>query len=174
LRALKALERASVIEPECGQVWTMLGRLSGDIYSLELPGFETALEKARAYAEKGVQMNPHNQRARAVLAFIRMLGNELPASRAETERALDLNPKSLLFLEGIGCLLTLPGDWDRGPALIREVIKLNPCCSRYIHYALWLDWFRREDHEEAHLEALSFSQPSIFWDPLTRFIDEPG
>jgi adenylate cyclase len=168
LRALKSLEQASVIEPGCGQVWTMLGRLYGDIYSLELPGFETALETSRAYAEKGVRMNPNNQRARAILAFIRMLGNELPAGRAETERALALNPNSLLFLEGIGYLLTLLGDWERGSDLIRKVIKLNPYYSLYVHYALWLDWFRREDYEEAHLEMLSFSQPSIFWDPLTR------
>jgi len=168
LRALKSLEQASVIEPECGQVWTMLGRLYGIIYSLELPGFETALEKAQAYAEKGVQMNPHNQRARTVLAFIRLLSNELPASLAEAERALALNPNSLLFLEGIGHLLTLLGDWERGPDLVREVIKVNPYYSHYIHLTLWLDWFRREDYEEAYLETQCFSQPSILWDPLAR------
>ena len=168
LRALKSLEQASVIEPECGQVWTMLGRLYANIYSLKLPGFETALEKARAYAEKGVQMNPNNQRARAVLAFIRMLSNEIPAARAETERALALNPNSLLFLEGIGYLLTLLGDWERGPELIRKVIKVNPYHSRYIHYALWLDWFRQGDYEQAHLETLNYRQPSIIWDPITR------
>ena len=167
-RALKSLERASVAEPGCGQVWTMLGRLYADIYSLELPGFETALEKARAYAEKGVHLNPNNQRARAVLAFIRMLGDEIPASLAETERALALNPNSLLFIEGIGYLFTLLGDWERGPELIRKIIKINPYYSPYVHYALWLDWFRQEDYEQAHLEMLNYHQPAIFWDPLTR------
>jgi adenylate cyclase len=91
LRAMEALEHASKIEPECGQVWTMLGRLYGNIYSLELPGFETALEKAIAFAEKGVHLNPDNQRARGVLALIRMFSNEIPAALAEAEKALVLN-----------------------------------------------------------------------------------
>ena len=59
--------------------------------------------------------NPLNPRARSVLAFIRLFSDELPASLAEIERALALNPNSLHFLEGIGYLLTLLGDWERGP-----------------------------------------------------------
>ena len=34
---------------------------------------------------------------------------------AEAERALALNPNSLIFLENIGYLMTLLGDWKRGP-----------------------------------------------------------
>jgi adenylate cyclase len=49
--ALQALEHAVRIEPECGQLWSMLARLYGNAYSLDVSGFETALEKALAFAE---------------------------------------------------------------------------------------------------------------------------
>jgi adenylate cyclase len=168
IRALAALEHAASIEPKCGQVWTMLGNLYANIYSLELPGFETALGKAVECAERGIRLNPHNQLARGVLAFVRMFSNEIPAARSEVEKALAPNPNSLFILDGIGYLLTLLGDWERGPALIRKVISLNPFYNPIVHYALWLDWYRQEEYEQAHLETLNLGRPAIFWEPLAK------
>jgi TolB-like protein len=168
LRALEALEHATRIEPECGQVWTMLGRLYGDSYGLGFPIFKTALEKAITSAEKGVQLNPDSQRARAVLAFVRLLSNEIPAALTEVERAFALNPNSLFFIDGIGYLMTLLGEWQRGPALIRKVMNVNPYYSLYVHYALWEDWVRQEDFEQTHLETMNFRKPSLFWEPLMK------
>jgi len=167
-RALKALERAVRIEPECGQVWGMLGHLYANIYSLELPGFETALERALEYAEKGVLLNPENQRGRCILGQVLMFSNEIEAALLEMNRAFALNPNSLFMLGGIGYLLTLLGDWERGPDLIREVMRRNPYYSLYVHYALWVDWIRQEDYEQAHLETLNFRRPPLFWEPLMQ------
>ncbi len=168
IRALSALEHAASIEPECGLVWTMLGRLYANIYSLEFPGFETALGKAVECAERGVQMNPHDQRARGVLALVRLFSNEIPAAREEIEKALALNPNSLFVLDGLGYLMTLLGEWERGPALIRKVIRLNPFYNPVVHYGLWLNWFRQEEYEQAHLETLNFRRPAVFWDLLAK------
>ncbi len=168
LRALDALKVASVNEPECGLVWAMLGRLYAVNYSLELMNLVTPLEEAIGFAEKGVYFNPDNQRARVILAFTRLFSNEIPAGLAEAERALALNPNSLLFMDHIGYLFTLFGDWERGPALIRKAIKLNPYYSVTVHYALWADWVRQEKYEQAHLETLNFRRPTLFWDPLIK------
>jgi len=168
LRAMEALTIAADNEPGCGQVWSMLGRLHANMYSLEFPDYETIIEKAIAFAEKGVQLNPDNQRARAILGFVRMIDNEIPGALAETERALALNPNSLLFLDGIGYLMTLLGEWERGPALIRKAIRLNPYYKPVVHYALWLDCFRQEEYEQAQLETQSLRRLSIFWDPLAK------
>ena len=168
LRALEALKVASVNEPECGLVWAMLGRLYATNYSLELMNLVTPLEDAIGFAEKGVYLNPDNQRARVILAFVRLLSNEIPAGLAEVERALALNPNSLLFMDNIGYLFTLFGDWERGPALIRKAIKLNPYYNITVHYALWVDWVRQEKYQQAYLETLNFRRPMLFWDPLVR------
>jgi len=168
LRALEALKVASVNEPECGLVWAMLGRLYAENYSLELMNLVTPLEEAIGFAEKGVYLNPDNQRARLILAFARLFSNEIPAGLAEVERALALNPNSLLFIENVGYLFTLFGDWERGPALIRKAIKLNPYYNTTVHYALWVDWVRQEKYQQAYLETLNFRRPMLFWDPLIK------
>jgi len=168
LRALEALKFASVNEPECGLVWTMLGRLYAVNYSLELMNLVTPLKEAIGFSEKGVYLNPENQRARVILAFARLFSNEIPAGLAEVERALALNPNSLLFIDNIGYLFTLFGDWERGPALIRKAIKLNPYYNIIVHYALWVDWVRQEKYQQAYLETLNFRKPMFFWDPLMK------
>jgi adenylate cyclase len=168
LRAKEALENAVRLEAECGQVWGLLGHIYANIYSLELPGFETALEKAREYAIRGVHLSPENQRCRAILAQVFMFSNEINAALTEANRALALNPNSLFLLDGIGYLLTLLGNWKRGPALIREVIQRNPYYSLYVHYALWVDWIRQDNYEQAHLEVMNFRRSSLFWEPLMQ------
>ena len=167
-RALPALERAVAVEPDCCQVWSMLGRLYGNIHSLDIPGFDDPLEKAVRYAEKAVQLNPGDQRARAILSYVRLLADELPAAREEADRALALNPSSLLFLDVIGYLLTLQGDWERGPRMIRKAMVSNPYYKPIVHYALWLDLVRQEDDEAAYRQALKLRRPAIFWDSLAR------
>jgi adenylate cyclase len=168
VRAKEALEHAVRLDPECGQVWGLLGRIYANIYSLELPGFETALEKARGYAIRGVQLGPDNQQCRVVLAQVFMFSNEIDGALTEANRALALNQNSLFLLDGIGYLLTLLGDWERGSALIKEVMRRNPYYNLYVHYALWMDWLRQEDYEKAHLETLNFRRPSLFWEPLMQ------
>ena len=151
--------------------WSLLGRLYAEIYSFEYPGFvgfETALERAIECTEKGVQLSPDHQRTRFLLGYVRMICDEVPAALMEMEKALALNPNSLLMLDSIGYLFTMLGEWERGPALIRKVIRLNPFYNNYVHYALWLDWFRQKEYEQAHLEALNLRMPLEFWVPFVK------
>lgn len=166
--AYQALQQACRNEPECGLIWSMLARLYGINYSLELFDLKTSLEEAASFAEKGVQLEPANQRVRLIKAFVLLLRNELSAGLTELDFALSLNPKSLLCLEHIGYLMTLLGDWQRGPALINRAIEQNPYYNTTAHHALWLDWLRQGQYEHAYLETLHFSRPTLFWDPLLK------
>jgi len=168
LSAFKALELATAKEPECGLVWSMLGRLYAANYSLELFDLDTPLEEAIAFAEKGAKLDPTNQRVRGILAYVWFIRNKISEGLAEAERAIALNPNSLILMDNFGYLLTLLGDWRRGPALIREAIKLNPYYNIIVHYALWVDWVRQEDYQQAYLETLNFRTPLLFWDPLMK------
>jgi adenylate cyclase len=168
LRAMEALQHASSIEPECGQVWTLLARLHANVYSLDFPGFQNPLEKAVKFAEKGAQLNPDNQRSVATLALVRFYSNELSAALKESYRALALNPNSLFIVDGIGYIMTLSGEWERGTALIRKTMKLNPYYRNVVHYALWVDCLRQEDYEGAYMETMSLRRPAVFWYPLAK------
>jgi adenylate cyclase len=164
----EALHRACTHEPECGLAWSMLARLYSLNYSLELFDIETPLEKAVVFAERGIKHDPANQRVRLIMAFVLLLKNERSAGLSEVDRALQLNPNSLIFLENIGHVATLLGDWQRGPALIRRAIELNPYYDRIVHYSLWVDWVRQEKYDRADEETLHFNRPLLFWDPLMK------
>jgi hypothetical protein len=87
---------------------------------------------------------------------------------AEVDRALQLNPNSLIILENLGYLMTLFGDWQRGPVLINQAIEQNPYYNITVHYALCVDWIRQEEYEKAYEETLLFNRPLQFWDPLLK------
>jgi TolB-like protein len=166
--ALEALEQATAREPECGLAWTMLARLYASNHSLELFDRPTPLEEAGTFAERGVQLDPANQRARLILSYVRLLQSNLTGALREVDHALALNPRALILKDNIGYLMTLCGDWDRGPALIRKAIQLNPYYDVIVHHALWVDFVRQKDYEQAYLETLNFRTPTLFWEPLLK------
>ena len=102
------------------------------------------------------------------MSYVLLLKNDLSHGLAEAERAISLNPNSLIMMAELGYLLTLLGDWKRGPALIRRAIENNPYYYVVVHHALWLDWMRRKDYEKAYAETLHFRTPLLFWDPLIK------
>ena len=166
--ALESLSHAARTEPDCGQVWTMLALLYANIYSLDYPGFEAPLEKAVEYAERGANMCPENQRALGTLALVRFFSNELSSALMLTDRAIALNPNSLFIMDGIGYVMTLCGDWERGTRLIKKVMELNPLYRPVTHYPLWLDCLRRRDFEGAYVETMGVKRSAIFWYPLAK------
>ncbi len=167
-RALAAMEKAVVIDPEYGPAWTMLARLYAEIYAFDIPGFEDPLEKALKYAQNGKRLSPNDQRCRAFMAYIHLFRNDLAAGLEEAVQSLRLGSKTLFFLDGVGYIMTLLGDWERGPTLIKKVIQLNPFYGNFVHYALWVNCLRQHDYINAHQETMKLNQPLNFWDHIAR------
>jgi tetratricopeptide (TPR) repeat protein len=167
-RALAALKKAVIIDPECGPAWSMLARLFADIYAFDIAGFKDPLERAFEYGRKGVRLLPEDKRSRAMMAYVHLFRNDLQAGLAEAERALNLQPQTLFMLDGIGYLMTLMGAWERGPALIEKIIRLNPFYGNHVHYALWVNCLRQKNYAEAYHETLKLNRPALFWDHLAR------
>ena len=94
----------------------MLARLYVTNYGLELFDVDTPPDEAVAFAEKGVRLDPANQRVRGIMSYVLLLKNDLPFGLEEAERAFSLNPNSLIMMADLGYLLTLLGDWgSAGP-----------------------------------------------------------
>ena len=168
--ALSALEAAAIREPECSQVWSFLGTLYCNNITLESIERQTPIEEAIRFAEKGVILNPSNQRARVGLARARLLNNQLAEGLVEARNAYALNSNSLIFMDMIGHVLAALGDWDQGTGLIRKAIKLNPYHKPYVYHVLCADWLRKKEYEKAYLETLNFRFPRAFYDPLLQAV----
>jgi len=166
--ALAGLRKVVASEPECGLAWTRLARLCLSDYALEVSALPRPLDEAIAYAHRGVRLDPASRTARSVLASCLLVKGELAAGRAELEAALRSSPGSLVYLEIIGCLLTLLGDWDRGPALSRSARDRNPHCLPFVLFGIWADAVRRGDIERACQVALEFRDPTVFWRSVMR------
>lgn len=166
--AVETLKRVLAEEPECSLAWVQLSRLYSANYAFEVAPVDTPIDEAIVQAQQGVRRDPTGQRARGALAFALLLKGELAASRAEVQSALDLNPDSLVYLESLGWLMTLCGDWERGPALVRRALARNPHHMPLAIHALWADHLRRGEVDQAYQAALQYGDTGFFWRALTR------
>ncbi len=167
-RAIRALEHAVALEPEHGQIWTMLAAQYADNYGIEIVDLATPLQKAAEFAQKGVSLEPTNRRARMILSYVRLLENRLWEACYEAQAAYDLCPNSLIFLDRIGCLMALAGEWDRGIDWIQRAIKLNPYHRPWVRGVITLNWLRQGNYEKAYGESFYHMMPENFWDPILK------
>ena len=165
--AIDALRQAVAADPDCGPAWTRLARLFVANHNFALTPLDTPLDQAVAFAHRAVEADASRQ-ARCVLALALLSQGELAAARAELEETLRLGPDSLVYLDVVGFLLTLVGDWERGPALSRSARERNPHVLPQALIGLWADHLRRGEIEAAYQVALEFHDPTLFWRPVMR------
>ncbi len=166
--AIRALEHAVACEPDYGQTWSMLASLYADNFGLEIVDLTTPLEKAAEFAQKGVNLDPTNRRARAILAYVRLMQNRLEEARREAEKAYDLHSYSLMYLDVIGWLMSLAGEWERGADYIKKAMQLNPYYRPWVRHTLCINWLRKGGYEKAYRESLHFRMPEFHWDFLLK------
>ncbi len=146
----------------------MLSRLWSAHFSHELSGKPEGIDRALECGYKAVALRPDDPSARASLAYALLLDGQIEACCEQAARVLEKNPHTLFFMDAIGYLLTLSGDWDRGSQLSLLSIQLNPYPRSVVHCGLWLDAIRREDDEAALSHANNFHTGGTFWKPLMR------
>lgn len=166
IEALAALRQAVKVNPNCALCWSYLARLGGIHWSLGLPGDVISIEDSITAARRGVALAPQDVRCRGVLAYVLLIADETDQARSEAGVALQLAGSSIFWLDSIGYLLTLAGDWERGPQLIRSSVRINPFPRRSSYSALWLDALRRDDLAEAFAAAAEYAPEINFWSPL--------
>jgi tetratricopeptide (TPR) repeat protein len=159
--AMEALRRVVHSEPECSLAWARLARLCLANLIFEVTSRATPIDEAIEYAERGVRVDPSSRAARCMLATALLFKGELAAGRAAAEQALACSPGSLVYLDTIGYLLTMLGDWDRGRDVSRTALERNPHCLPHVRFGLWADHLRRGEFGEAHQAALEYRDPTF-------------
>lgn len=168
VRAVEALGHAVETEPECSLAWAQLARLHLANDTFEVVQAPTPTDQAIALAHNAMRLDPSSPQARCTVAWALLAKGDLTAGRSNLEAVLASNPGSLVYLEAIGWLLTMLGDWERGPALAREAIGRNLMHLPVVAHALWVDHLRRGQYEEAYRASLELRDSGFFWRPLMR------
>ena len=168
-QAFEALQQEIAKGCDSGLCFTMLSLLYTDNISYEYFDLNhTPLNEALHLAREGTLLTPGNQLGHLALARAHFLQNELKQALNNVEAALALQPESLLFMDAIGYMLVLLGEWDRGEQLVRKAIHLNPFYRVYARYAIWLNAFRQQEYTRAFEETEWIAEIGTFWGPLAR------
>lgn len=159
--ARDALERVVQQAPSNADCWAMLSW----VYSHEFAhGFITRtdpLDRALSAARRAVDIAPSNQLAMQALAVMHFFRKEHVACLSAAERAVALN--SLDTSNEAMFLIALCGQWDRGIALIRRAIELNPHHPRWYEWVVAFNAFRQRNYRDAIDETLKENLPEVFW-----------
>ena len=176
VEALEALQGAVEAQPDCALCWSYLARLGAIHWSLGLPGEAMPMKDAVTAARRGVALDPSSVPARLILSYALLLDDEVEEARKGVETALHMNGGSIFWLDAIGYLLTLSGNFEQGPELIRRAIQLNPYHRSACRAGLWLDALRRADGTAALEAARGYDETAVFWHPLMLAVAlmEPG
>ncbi|MDQ6892576.1 MAG: protein kinase [Acidobacteriota bacterium] len=159
--ARRALERAVDRAPSNADCWAMLSW----IYSHEhAHGFNVgpgSLDRALAAARRAVDIAPSNQLAQQALAVVLFFRKETAGCLSAAERAIALNPldtsNEAIFL------IPFTGDWDRGCALIRRAMELNPHHPRWYGTVLGINEYRLANYRAVVDEVVKANAPEVFW-----------
>jgi adenylate cyclase len=166
--ALGALEQAIEIDPEYGMAWAMLGHLHADNYAMGFSEIDAPLEKALICAQKGAALAPKNQFVRDALTLVYFHRGDKEIFLQQVAETIALNPNSPYIVGVAGWHMMLYGEWDRGLALLKKGMKLNPYYPTWFHLAPYMDYYRRDEYENALAEALKFNFPELYLDPVMR------
>ena len=129
---------------------------------------EADLAAAEQLARQALAEDPGSGHAHTVLGTVALIRHQWDLARkhaAEAARACPFHPT---FLATAGTLIANAGDWEQGPALLRESLRLNPLHPGYMHSLLALDRLMVDDDAAALAEASLIHARGGIWGPLYR------
>src|SRR5213594_1416048 len=163
--ALKTrLERAAERDARRSDLWACLAQIYVDEYAFGFPGNdETSLDRALTAARRGVELDRANQFAMVALAQTHFFRQDLAAFRPAAERAMALNPLNTDALGILGLQIVHTADFERGTAIVRRAMELNPNHAGWMHFAPLWDHFHKGEYEQALECANRVDVPGLFW-----------
>jgi TolB-like protein len=159
--AREALEQAVVRAPTNADCWAMLSWIYSHEYAHGFNVRPASLERALKAARRAVDIAPSNQLAQQALAVVLFFRKETAGCLSAAERAVALNQ-----LDGSNetmFLLCFTGHWERGCALIRRAMEINPHHPRWYGVMLAINEYRKSNYRAAVDELLKANAPEVFW-----------
>jgi adenylate cyclase len=165
LRARDALERAVSVDPGYADAWAWLSILYVDEHRIGYnprPG-PPALDRALVAARQAVGVDPASAIAHWALACAYYHRHDRESFAVEAEQALALGPGNALILAEMGQFFILMRQGERGMALTRKAIALNPVHPGWYWWNVSNYHYDRREYAEALAATLRWNDPDVFW-----------
>jgi TolB-like protein/tetratricopeptide (TPR) repeat protein len=157
-----ALERAVKLDPGYAEAWACLCQIYLFERLLDFNPRPNPLDRASEAARRAVDLDSTSQLAHWALATVHFHRHDLDAFSAEAERAIALNPNRSSLLAHVGQMLYQAGD-DRGIALVRKAMMLDPFHPTWMYFPIAAHHFYRGEYEEALVAARKIDIPDNFF-----------
>ncbi|HEY6931681.1 MAG TPA: protein kinase, partial [Thermoanaerobaculia bacterium] len=157
------LERAVERDARQSDLWACLAQIFVDEYAFGFGTDPAALDRALAAARRAVELDRANQFALVALAQTHFFRQDLAAFGPAAERAMALNPLNTDAIGILGLQIVHTGEFERGAAIVRRAMELNPNHAGWMHFApLWAH-FHKGEYEHALERANRVDVPGLFW-----------
>jgi TolB-like protein/Flp pilus assembly protein TadD/nuclear transport factor 2 (NTF2) superfamily protein len=164
--ARELLERAVEKAPGNADCWAMVSWVYSHEYGHGFNPRPGSLDRSLAASRRAVELAPSNHLAQQALAVALFFRKEKTSCLNAAERALALNPwdgsNEAIFL------ITFTGDWERGCALIKRSMELNPHHPGWYWVVLGVNEYRTSNYRGAVDAAVKAAAPDIHWTSFLR------
>ena len=110
----------------------------------------TPPEEIIAQANKAVQLDPSDARARMVAASAYFYNGQLDLFEQEAQAARALDPYDADILATFGYMIAISGQWQRGVTLVTKANALNAdAAAGWYHVTMYLDYYLHGDYKRA-------------------------
>lgn len=166
--ALEALERTVAANPDYALPTAMLADMYASDYQLGYGLRPNGLEDSLILANRSVALDSGGQFAYWALALNYFLRRDQGRFQHTAHQIIPLNPANTYTMAGAGLLIGMAEDLDKGNAIMRKALQLNPRLPSWFHIIPFMVHYRAGDCEAALTEALQINTPDCFWDPMLR------
>jgi class 3 adenylate cyclase/TolB-like protein len=158
--ARDCLEHAVELVPTYAVAWARLGQMYFEEYKYKWNYRPDPLGRARAAAQKSIELDQHIAEGYHVLALVHYASeSDFGAFRETAEKAIAINPNNMWTIADLGIWTFYSGAWERGTLLIERAKVLNPDYPRWLDFAFVLDHYRKHEYLEAKAVALKIDLP---------------
>ena len=159
----KRLEAALERDRRRAELWSCLAQIYVDAYAFGFESDPTSLDRALVAARRGVEFDRTNQFGLVSLAQTYFFRQDLAAFRPAAERAMAINPLNTDALGILGLLIVHTGEFERGAAIVRHAMELNPDHAGWMHFGPIWEHFHKGEYERALDHANRVDIPGLFW-----------
>ncbi len=163
LEARGYLEKAIALDPDYAQAHAHLSNAYLNEYVFKFNVLPDSVERAGRQAKKAVELDPSDSFSRYILARYYFFSRQLDKFMVEAEKAIELNPNEPTAIAELGFHMTYSGlDRDRGLALVRKAMAINPAYPGWFHFPFAYENYRRKNYEAALEQALKINTPRFY------------
>ena len=143
------LERAIELDPIYVDALAELAYVCIEEYRHEFNLLPNSVGRGLDVAQRALDLDRTNPAAHWAMALGYFSRQNLNLFYTEAERAIELNPNDSAILHFAGNFMAPTGKWERGLALMRKAVLLNPAGPSWSNYVFAVDHYRKGEYEPA-------------------------